>query len=50
MNNYRARPSEQFQNRIASQYMDDSDDVLSQLPEWHKVLIEIYQGVEIEQT
>ncbi len=30
--------------------MDDPDDVLSKLPEWHKVLREIYAGVENEQN
>jgi hypothetical protein len=30
--------------------MDDSDDVLSKLPEWHRVLREIYAGIENEQN
>jgi len=30
--------------------MDDSEDVLAKLPEWHKVLREIYAGVESEKN
>jgi hypothetical protein len=30
--------------------MDDSDDVQSKLPEWHRILRDIYAGVENEQN
>ena len=30
--------------------MDDSDDVQSKLPEWHRILRDIYAGVENEQS
>lgn len=30
--------------------MDESDDVPSKLPEWHRVLREIYAGVQDEQN
>jgi hypothetical protein len=44
-------------NRLRMEYahggirdMDESDDVPSKLPEWHRVLREIYAGVQDEQN
>lgn len=47
MNDYRARASEQFRAFIPTRNMDA--ETQSKLPEWHRVLRDIYEGVEVEQ-
>jgi hypothetical protein len=44
MNIYRARASQQFHDSFSNQDMDD--ELQTKLPEWHRVLREIYAGIE----